>query len=55
MCTGVNSVIDLFHDDSLLIYSFICMIISLSDILGKCKIQKNSSFQTRSERLITNI
>ena len=23
MCTGVNSVIDLFHDDSLLIYSFL--------------------------------
>ena len=52
MRTGVNSGIDLFHNDGVLMYSFICMIISLSDLLGMCKIQKNSSFQTRSERLI---
>ena len=28
------------------------MIISLSDLVNMCKIQKNSYFQTRSERLI---
>ena len=35
-----------------LIYSFIFMIINLSDLVSMCKIQKNSYFQTRSERLI---
>ena len=33
-------------------FSFICMIISLSDLFSMCKIQKNSFFQTRPERLI---
>ena len=37
---------------SLLICSFICMIISLSYLVNICKIQKNYYFQTRSERLI---
>ena len=44
--------IDPFHNGRLLIYSSICMIISLSDLVSMCKTQKNSSFQTRSERLI---
>ena len=44
--------IDLFHNGTLLIYSFISMIISLSDLFSICKIQKNSYFHTRSERLI---
>ena len=43
--------IDLFRNSRLLIYSFICLIISLSDLVIMCKIQKNSYFQTRSERL----
>ena len=43
---------DLFDNDGLLTYSIISMIISLSDLVGMCKIQKNSYFQTRSERLI---
>ena len=47
---GLN--IDLFHNGGLWIYSLICMIISLSDLVSMCKIQKNSHFQTRSERLI---
>ena len=33
-------------------FSFICMIISLSDLFSMCKIQKNPYFQTRPERLI---
>ena len=36
----------------LYIVQFICMIISLSDMVNMCKIQKNSYFQTKSERLI---
>ena len=28
--------IDLFHDGGLLIYSFICMIIGLSDLVSMC-------------------
>ena len=44
--------IDLFHNGGLLIYYFICMIISLFDLVSMCKIQKHSYFQTRSERLI---
>ena len=31
-----NKIIDLFHNGGLLIYSFICMIISLSDLVGMC-------------------
>ena len=34
------------------IYSVRGMIISLSDLFSMCKIQRNSYFQTRSERLI---
>ena len=44
--------IDLFHNSGLLIYYFICTIISLFDLVSMCKIQNNSYFQTRSERLI---
>ena len=33
-------------------FSFICMIIRLSDLFSMCKIQKNPYFQTRPERLI---
>ena len=33
-------------------FSFICMIISLSDLFSMCKIQQNSFFQTRPETLI---
>ena len=47
-----HSLIDLFHDGGLLMYSFICLVISLSDLVIMCKIQKNPYFQTRSERLI---
>ena len=32
--------------------SFICMTINLSDLDSMCKIQKNSYFQTKSERLV---
>ena len=42
----------LFHNSSLLMYSAICMIISLSDLFRMWKIQRNPYFQTRSERLI---
>ena len=31
-----NKIIDLFHNGGLLIYSFICMIISLSDLVSMC-------------------
>ena len=44
--------IDLFHKGGLLTYSLICMIISLSGLVSMCKVQKNSDFQTRPERLI---
>ena len=44
--------LDLFYNGDLFIYCFICMIISLSDLVSMCKIQKNPYFQTRSERLI---
>ena len=43
--------LDLFHNGGLLIYYFICMLIILSDLVNMCKIQKNTYFQTRSERL----
>ena len=42
---------DLFNNAGLLIYSFVGMIISLSDLVSICKIQKTSYVQTRSERL----
>ena len=42
--------IDLVHNVGLLIYSLICII--LSDLLSRRKTQKNSYFQTGSERLI---
>ena len=45
-------IIDLFHNGNLFIHSFVCMIINISDLLSRCKIQKNSYFQTRRERLI---
>ena len=35
-----------------LIKSFICMIISLFDLVSMCKMQNNPHFQTRSGRLI---
>ena len=35
-----------------LIKSFICMIISLFDLVSMCKMQNNPYFQTRSGRLI---
>ena len=44
--------IDLFDNGVLLIYSFICMIINFTELVSMCKIQENSYFQTRSERLI---
>ena len=44
--------IDLFHNGGPLIYSFIYMIIGLFDLVSMCKIQKDSYFKTRSERLI---
>ena len=44
--------IDLFHNVGILIYFFICMIISLSDLVSMCKIQKNSYFPSKPERLI---
>ena len=50
--TAITREIDLFHNGDLSIYSFIGMIISLSDLVSMYKIQKNSYFQTRSERLI---
>ena len=37
----VSAGINLFHNDSLLIHYFICMIFSLSDLDSMCKIQKN--------------
>ena len=43
---------DLFHNCRLLTYSLKCMIISLSGLVSMCKVQKNSYFHTRSERLI---
>ena len=33
-------ILDLFHNGNLFIYSFVCMIISISDLLSMCKIQK---------------
>ena len=42
---------DLFNNAGLLIHSFVGMIISLSDLVSICKIQKTSYVQTRSERL----
>ena len=50
--TAITREIDLFHSGDLSIYSFIGMIINLSDLVSMYKIQKNSYFQTRSERLI---
>ena len=50
--TAITREIDLFHNGGLSIYCFIGMIISLSYLVSMCKIQKNSYFQTRSERLI---
>ena len=50
--TAITREIDLFHNGGLSTYSFVGMIISLSDLFSMCKIQKNSYFQTRSERLI---
>ena len=51
--------IDLFHNGGKLKHSFICMIISISDLVSMCKIQKNSLFQetflSRPERLIYDI
>ena len=47
-----HSLIDLFHNGCQLMFSFICMIISLSDLFSMCKIRKNPYFQTRPERLI---
>ena len=44
--------LDLFHNGGLLTYSFIYMIISLSNLVSMCKIQRKTFFQTRSERLI---
>ena len=41
-----------YSNGGLLKYYFICTIISLFDLVSMCKIQKNSYFQTRSERLI---
>ena len=52
MTQKFSNVIDLIHNGRLLIYSFVCMIISLKDLVSMCKIQKNFRFQTRSERLI---
>ena len=53
MTLAVIAVIDLFPNIDLLMYSFLCMIISpLSDVISMCKIQKNSYFQTRPERRI---
>ena len=49
--TAIIREIDLFHNGGLSIYSFIGMIISLSDFDSMCKIQKKSYFQTKSERL----
>ena len=43
--------IDLFHNCGLWIYSFICLIICLSDLVSMCKI-KNYYFQTIPGRLI---
>ena len=50
--TAITREIDLFHNGGLSIYSFIGMIISFSDLVSMCKIQTNSYFQSRSERLI---
>ena len=50
--TAITREIDLFHSRDLSRYSFIGMIISLPDLVSMYKIQKNSYFQTRSERLI---
>ena len=47
-----DDIIDLFQNGNLLIYSFISMKISLSDLVSMCKIPKNSYFQTRPGRLI---
>ena len=44
--------IDVFHNGGLLIYSFVCIKISLFDLVSMCKVQTNCYFQTRSERLI---
>ena len=51
ICRDIQSSIDLFDNGSLLLYSFVGVIISLSDLISMWKIQKNSYFQTRSERL----
>ena len=50
----ISYIIDLFHNGGLLIlfYYFICMIISLSNLVSMWKIQRKTFFQTRSERLI---
>ena len=48
LCCGI----DLFHNGGLLIYSFLCMIIGLSNLVSMWKIQRKTFFQTRSERLI---
>ena len=47
-----HSLIDLFHNGGQLMFSFICIIINLSDLFSMCKIQKNPYFQSRPERLI---
>ena len=47
-----HSLIDLFHNGGQLMFSCICMIISLSDLFSVCKIRKDPYFQTRPERLI---
>lgn len=51
--TAITREIDLFHSGDLSIYSFIGMIINLSDLVSMYKIQKNSYFQLKSERLVT--
>ena len=50
--TRLENSIDLFHNGGLLTYSFIYMIISLSNLVSMCKIQRKTFFRTRSERLI---
>ena len=45
--------IELFHNDSPFIYSFISMLISLSALVSVCNSEKNFFyFQTRPKRLI---
>ena len=50
--TAITREIDLFHNGGLSTYFCIGMIINLPELVSMCKIQKNSYFQTRSERLI---